>query len=301
MKKLIFILIMLPVIAFSQEKLQQSAENFIISYFKMFEDKKWDEIPNAWAKDAQIVRLDGSISPAAEMIKNIIKNSIPNLDSEKIEINWIATDAIGSNTAMVSVRYIEKVKGKTVPLRVTDNVGVFLVTKEEGVWKIGKWIIGQNFAIIYDNKIDKKYKTNPLASIYRFNSANYQFWGMILYNVESSKKNGITPAEAGKAMGIRFVKSWDVSKGFDGLAPSFVWGLQVMSSYVEVLERDEDTLKARFLPPSNIKNWDVTRDELRITTLNMWSEMANRMGGTCSLTDDGDFWMLELKREKLQP
>ena len=289
---------MLPVVALSQENLQQSAENFIISYFKLFEDKKWDEIPNAWAKDAQIIRLDGGISPAAEMIKNVIKDS-PTIVNDKIDINWIETDAFDSNTAMVSVRYIETVKRTTdPPLRVTDNVDVILVVKELGVWKIKKWILRQNFAIIYDNKIDKKYKTNPLASIYRFNSANYQFWGMILYNVESSKKNGITPAEAGKAMGIRFVKSWDVSKGFEGLVSSFIWGLQVMSNYVEVLERNEDILKARFLAPSNIKGWDVTKDELRITALNVWSEIANGMGGTCSLTDDGDFWVLEFNRNK---
>ena len=298
MKKLIFILIMLPVVAFSQENLQQSAENFIISYLKMFEEKKWDEIPNAWAKDAQIVRLDGVISPAAEMIKNVIKNNSPTIVSEKNDIIWIKTDAFDSNTAMVSVRYIETVKRTTDPLRVTDNVGVFLAVKEEGVWKIKKWILVQNFAINYDNKIDKKYKTNPAASIYRFNSAMSQFWAMIIYNVESSKKSGITPAEAGKAMGIRFVKTWDVSKGFDGLVSGFVWGLQVMSNYVEVLERNEDTLKARFLPPSNLKGWDVTKDELRITALNVWSEIAKGMGGTCSLTDDGDFWVLEFKRNK---
>lgn len=298
MKKLFFLFILLPTFVFSQENLKKSAEDFITGYFKLFEDKKWDEIPGAWAKDAQIVVLDGSISPAAEMIKNVLKNSIPTIVSEKIEIKWIATDAIGSNKAMVSVRYVETIKRTNVPLRATDNIGVFLVVKEEGVWKIKKWIIGQNFAIVYDNKIDKKYITNPFASLYRFNSANHQLWGMVLYNIENSKKNGISPSDAGKAMGIRFAKSWDVSKGFDGLVSSFVWGLQVFSNYVEVLERNEDTLKARFLPPSDMKKWNVTRDELRIAVLNEWSEIANYMGGTCSLADDGDYWVLEFNRNK---
>ena len=40
MKKLFFLLILLPVVTFSQENLKKSAEDFVTGYFKLFEDKK---------------------------------------------------------------------------------------------------------------------------------------------------------------------------------------------------------------------------------------------------------------------
>lgn len=296
MKKLIYLLMFLPVFVFGQKNTLKTAEDFVVAYFKLFEDKKWDEVPGAWAKDAQIVRLDGGISPALEMINNIIKLNESKVESDKIDIKWISTDAFNATSAMVSVRFTESIKRVSVPLRVTDNIGVFLVVKEKGNWKFKKWITGQNFAIIFENSIDKKYKTDPLASISRYTSACNQFWGMILYNLESSMQSGITAAEAGKTMGLKFAATWDASKGFEELANGFTWGLQVMSNYVEILERNEDTLKARILPPSNVQQKAVARENLRIAILNLWSQIAIRMGGECTLTDDGTYWILEFDR-----
>lgn len=296
MKKLIFLLIFLPFVAVSQTNLNQSAEEFVKSYFKMFEDKKWDDILLAYSDDAQIVFTNGSVVPYSQFMKNLVENNKKVMSGDKIDIKWILSDVLGTDAAMVTVNFLETTdrSGNT---RMTDNINVFLLEKKEGTWKIKKWIPQNNYPLIFSENIDKKLQTGKLWLLQRFEGAMGQMWNLLLYNLESSTKNGTTPSELGKMMGVRFAKTWDQSKGFEGLVSSMVWNLQTMSRYVEVLVRNETTFKAKFILPEVSKTWNVSKDDMLAFTNSCWGEIADYMEGTCSVVDDGKYCLLTLSKK----
>lgn len=297
MKRLLFLFIMLPAILFSQENLKKTAENFVTEYFKLFEEKKWDSIPNAFAEDAQIVWLDGKVSSFSETMKPVLEKYKTDNTSIKTDVKWILTDILGSGSAMVTINFLEATDQKEY-IQNTDNIYVFLLEQKDGFWKIKKFIPHQNLPFSFSENIDKKYQTGNAHAIFKAFSAINNSWSFILYDIEYFKEKGVSPAELGKLMGKRFAKSWNQSKGFEGLAEAFTWGLQVMSTHVKVEGRDETTFKAKFLSPFIHKTWDVTKEELLICTQNVWSEIADYMGATCYLTAEGNNWIITMIKKQ---
>ncbi|MFA6701464.1 MAG: hypothetical protein WCR12_02745 [Dysgonamonadaceae bacterium] len=296
MKKLFLLLIIFPTILFSQENMKKSAEDFVTGYFKLFEDKKWDKIPNMYADDSQVVWLNGKVLPLPESMNATLEKNKIEMTSDNIDVKWMLTDVTGPNTALVTSSYIETTN-RSGNIRVTENVGVYLLEQNDGKWQIKKWFPHQNFPLLYKDKIDKRYQIDNIAVIYLASSAINHGWSLICNDIDYFKRTGISPSEYGSMMGERFAKSWDQSVGFNAFATDFIKGLQIMSTYVEVLERNETSFKVKFLSPVIDKNWDVTSKELFSCSRTIWSKIANHMGANCSLDDDGKYWVITMKKK----
>jgi hypothetical protein len=296
MKKLIFLLILLPAVAFSQESLKKSAENFIISYFKLWEDKKWDVIVNSNSEDGQLIWPNHFVGSLPVSMKSLVERNKSEMTSDKIDVKWISADVMGATSAMVTASYLETTD-RSGNVRVTDNLDVYLLELKDGSWKIKKLIPQDNYPLIYNENIDKKFQTGRLGPLPRYDGATGQMGAIMMYELEYFKKNGTNPAELGKLMGSRFAKTWDPSRGFAGLVSGCIWGLQTMSTYIEVLERNESTLKMKFIPFTISETWDITEKDMIDMFQNIWNEIANYMGGTCSLVDDGKYWIVTMNKK----
>lgn len=296
MKKLVCLLALLPAMAFSQTDLKQSAEDFVKGYFKLFEEKKWDIIPEMYAEDAQVIWLNGEIQSMAERMKPVLEKCKTEMPNDKIDVKWILSDVTGPESALVTTSYTETMN-HSGNVRVTDNMGVMLLERKEGSWKIKKWIPTQNFPLLYHESIDQKYRWNNTAAVFKAGSAIDHTWSLMISDIAYAKDAGISAAEFGQRMGVRYAKSWNPSAGFEGLANNFTWGLQIMSKYVEVLERNETTLKAKFLAPVINDNAEVTKEDLYHFSQNVWSEIAGVMGGSCTLAEEGTYWILTMNKK----
>lgn len=298
MKKLIFLLVFLPFVAVSQTNLNQSAEEFVKSYFKMFEDKKWDEILRSCSEDGQMIWPNHTITSLPVTMKSIVERSKIDMNSDKIDVKWILSDAIGPSSAMVTVSYLETTD-RSGNIRVTDNLDVYLLELKEGAWKIKKLIPQDNYPLIYSEHIDKKYQTDRMGPLNRFDGALVQNEFIYMFELESSKEKGIKPVELGKMIGERDAKIDHEAGEFAGLASAFVWGIQTLSTYTEVIERNDNALKLKFVPFRIPKTWgsDATNEDLRMMLESCWNESANSMGGNCSLEESGKFWVLTLNKK----
>ncbi len=296
MKKLVFLLILLPTVAFSQENLKKSAQDFIPSYFKLWEDKKWDEILNSYTDDAQVIHYR-LVRPLNQLVKNIVENWKQNQTSYKVDIESISADVVSPTSAFVIATFLDYEIDKSGEAQVGQGMELFLLELIDNSWKINKAIPIYSPPVIYNKNIEQKFQTGILSPQSRLDGAMNQMGAIMMYNLEYFKKNGKTPAEIGKMMGARFAITWDQSRGFAGLVSGCVWGIQTMSSYIEVLERNENTLKIKFVPFTISETWDVTREDILDMFQNTWSEIADYMGGTCSLVDDGKYWIATMNKK----
>ena len=93
------------------------------------------------------------------------------------------TDVTGPNTALVTASYIETTD-RSGNIRVTENIGVFLLEQNDGKWQIKKWFPHQNFPLIYKDKIDKRYQIDNIAVIYLASSAINHGWSLICNDID---------------------------------------------------------------------------------------------------------------------
>jgi hypothetical protein len=209
MKSLLFyVFILLPSILFGQDDLKKSAEDFMKGYYKLFEEKKWNLVTETYAEDAQVVWMNGMVLSLYEMMKPVLEKNKTEMTSDKVDVKWILSDITGPNSVLVTTRYIETTD-RTGNIRVTDNIGVYLLEQKNGAWKIKKWIPQQNLPLIYTENVDKKYQTGNTAAIFKAGNAINHGWVLILSMIEHFKNAGISPAESGKMIGARFAKTWD--------------------------------------------------------------------------------------------
>lgn len=209
-------------------------------YYKLFEEKKWDLVTETYAEDAQVIWMNRRVLSLTELMKPVLERNKTEMTSDKIDVKWILSDVTGPNSALVTVNYIETAD-RSGDIRVTDNVGVYLLEQKMGVWKIKKWIPQQNLPLIYVENIDKKYLTGNPASIFKAGGAIGHTWVIFLYIMEHFKKEGLSPAV------------------YD--------------------------------------NWNVTREDLFISSQNIWQEIADYMGGVCSLSESGKYWIITMTKK----
>ena len=126
MKKLIFLLILLPTVAFSQDNLKKSAEDFVASYFKLWEDKKWDDILNSLSEDGQIIWPNHFVESLNVSMKSVVERNKSEMTSDKVDIKWISADVMGPTSAMVTASYLETTD-RSGNVRMTDNLDVYLL------------------------------------------------------------------------------------------------------------------------------------------------------------------------------
>ena len=296
MKKLFLLLLLFPTFLFSQENMKKSAEDFIMEYFKLHEDLKWDAIPGMYAEDAQIVWPNGKIIPKLEAMKPYTDKNKPELASVKIDVKWMLTDVIGANSAMVTTNYIST-KNRLGNIEVLESIEVYLLERKNNVWKIKKDVANWNFPLINNENIDKKYQINNMSASAKLDGAINQRWYAMFYDIDYFKKNGTSPVEYGKILATMYTKGWDKSKGFEGLFYGFILNCKILSKYVELMERNETTFKVRFIPPVIGKEWNFTREDLLNFNINIWSESADYMGANCTMVDEGKYWILTVKKK----
>lgn len=148
-------------------------------YYKLFEEKKWDLVTETYAEDAQVIWMNRRVLSLTELMKPVLERNKTEMTSDKIDVKWILSDVTGPNSALVTVNYIETAD-RSGDIRVTDNVGVYLLEQKMGVWKIKKWIPQQNLPLIYVENIDKKYLTGNPASIFKAGGAIGHTWVIFL-------------------------------------------------------------------------------------------------------------------------
>ena len=308
MKSILFFVLFIPFLAvaqssstseneFSAATLKKSAEDFVLNWFNRFETKSWDNFNDLFFEDAQLY------TPAkTTLIKDVSKSLIDHYTNVVTDcdakIESMSTEIIGQEAALVTVRYLETdvIKDSPVYLDYLDN---YLLEKQNGKWKIKRLISNYSQPVLFGSSVASNWKQGKVEPFYRFNGAMGQMAGISLYFMEDYKKKGITPAQLGTEIGSRFASYWDQSKGFTGLASGFMWNIQTTVPYLEVLERNETILKMKFenafVP--NEKRWDVTRQEVLDYFRNAFGAIAELMGGTCTIEEDGKYYLMTLNKK----
>ncbi|HAR37244.1 MAG: hypothetical protein A2W86_02250 [Bacteroidetes bacterium GWD2_45_23] len=292
MKKILFLLFLIPVLVFCQEDQNKSAEDFVKEYSKLFEEKNWDAVQKMYAEGAIIIEPHGKVQPIRETIKSFFEKT----GNIKQDVKNISTEITGPNSAIVT-RIFTETRDRSGKAEVIDFFEIYILEKIDGVWKIKINYYSLNNPLIFAKTIDKKYQI-PNAPL--FDKAGWlvsHAWDVAILFINYFKETGTTSAEVGIMVGKRSSKTFNQSEGFDGLTDIFISGLQILSTYAEVLERDETTFKAKFLAPVVDKDFDVTSDDLYIFSKNMWTEMADYMGSDCNLSVDGDYWILSMNKK----
>ena len=296
MKKLFLLLLLFPTFLFSQENMKKSAEDFIMEYFKLHEDLKWDAIPGMYAEDAQIVWPNGEVLNTMKEIKPYLEKINKETIGLKIDVKTMLVDVTGPNSVMVTTNFISTIKQKEI-IHVFDQTDVYLLERVGDLWKIKKDVTNWNFPLIFSENVDEKYVLRSMPLIVRAKEAIDLVWSNISYGIEDFKKSGRPSAMYGKIMGKRYASFWDQSKGFNYSTLSLIKAFEVFFTQVEVMQRDETTLKARFTPPMINKNMNVTRKDLFNYSESFWFEIADKMGTSFTQTDDGKYWIVTIKKK----
>jgi hypothetical protein len=306
MKKLILLLILLPVIAFNQNtgtktttsdaNLKKSAETFVANWFKYWQDKKYVEIINSVNEDASYLNLT-STKPLSQNFKEFIDYLKNNDGRYNVNTYSYSTDVLSKTLAIVSVKYIDSTIIKS-DITVTDNFDIITLEMVKGNWQFKNYYSTAFMPVIFNANVDKKWQKGKGDPVWRFSGAVNQMYSMLVGFLEDYKKKGTSTAQAGKMLGARFAKEWDQSKGFSGLASGMMWNFQTMSNYIEVLERNENTIKFKLEPfQVDEKNWNVTQEEFLEFFQNSLNEIATSMGGTCIIIIENRQWVITLAKK----
>ena len=106
MKKLIFLLILIPAISFSQESLKESAETFVTNFFKNWEDQKWDDILKTVSDDGLMIQTTQS-RPLPETVKSFTEYFKKNVTDYKVKLYSVSAEMLSQITAFVTARASE--------------------------------------------------------------------------------------------------------------------------------------------------------------------------------------------------
>jgi len=302
MKKFIFLLLIVPVIALGQqtnageETLKKTAETFITNFYKNWENKNWDEILNSAYAEGKIISLaqTGGLTDAFKSTTEYYKTNVTDC---KITVNSLSTEVLGPATTLVTARYVktENINGE---IRSWDYLDIYLLEMEKDVWKIKTYYPQYFPAVIFSDKVDKQWQKGKGEPAWRYIGASNQIQGIFSYFMEDYKDTGTSPAELGKMIGARFARYWDNSRGFEGLASGFLWVLQTVSPSIEVLERNETSVKFKYISfQTDEKNWGITQQEMLEYFQNAFGEIATSMGGICSIVEDGKYYVMTIKRK----
>jgi hypothetical protein len=271
MKKIIFLLIFFPAIVFGQqtaqkastsdENLKKSAETFVANWFKYWGDKKYDEILKSIDQDANYITLT-STKPLSQNMNEFIDYLKKNEGSYKVNTYSYTTDVLSKTLVVLSVKYIDSTIIKS-DITVTDNFDIITLEMVKEAWQFKNYYSTAFMPVVFNANIDKKWQKGKAEPVWRFSGAVNQMFSLLVGFIEDYKKNGTSPSQAGKMMGARFAQFWDQSRGFEGLASGMMWNFQTMTTYVEVLERNENMIKFKFEPfQVDEKKWNVTQQEL---------------------------------------
>ena len=308
MKSILFLILVIPFLANAQSNstpenetsdatLKKSAEDFVLNWFNCFETKNWDNFSDYFFEDAQLY-TPAKTTLIKEVSKSLIDQYTNVVTQCDTKIESMSTEVIGQDAALVTVRYLETdvVKGSPVYFDYLDN---YLLEKQNDNWKIKRLISNYSQPVLFGNSVASNWKKGKVEPFYRFNGAVGQMAGISFYFMEDYKKKGITPAQLGTEIGSRFASYWDQSKGFNGLASGFIWNIQTTVPYLEVLERNETILKMKFenafVP--NEKRWDLTNQEVLDYFRNAFGAIAEHMGGTCNIEEDGKYYLMTLNKK----
>lgn len=302
MKKFILLLLLAPVIAIGQqtvagqETLKKSAETFITNFYKNWENKNWDEILNSTCKESKYISL-ARTSDLLDVFKSVVEYYKTDVTDCKIDINSLSSEVLGSTSALMTIRYIET-DNMQGDLKKWDYLDIYLLEMDKDVWKIKTYYPQYFPAVVFSDKVDKQWQKGKAEPAWRYIGTCNQMQGLFSYFMEDYKKNGTSASEMGKKVGARFATYWDHSKGFEELTSGFLWVLQTASTYIEVMERNENTVKFKFEPfQADVKTWGITKQEMLEYFQNAFGEIATSLGGTCSIVVDGKYYVMTMNKK----
>jgi len=297
MKKIFFLLALLPAIAFSQQDLKTSAEEFVRNYYKLFQEGNIDLLKDKFAEDAQFILAHGQVLPLRETLQSNFEKNRDSIANYKIEIKYIIADITAPNSAFVTTSCIESWDrlGKT---RSQELFEIYLLERTGDSWKIKKNYFNENYPLVFAKTIEEEYQTESSPVIAKLRWAMNHIWSLTSYEIEYFKKIGSSAAKAGTDVGKRYAQDFDKPTGFnENVAGGFIWFFQIISPYVEVLQRDGTSLTLKISAPIVDKSTDVTSEELFIFDRNVWTEIANYLESSFEMTVDGDYWIITINKK----
>ncbi|MCE5206039.1 MAG: nuclear transport factor 2 family protein [Porphyromonadaceae bacterium] len=296
MKKLLFLLLLFPIIAFSQEDLKTSAEEFVRNYYKLFQESNIDLLKDKFAEDAQFILAHGQVLPLRETLQSNFEKNRDSITNYKIEVKYIIADVTAPNSAFVTTNCIESWErlGET---RSQELFEIYLLERSGDSWKLKKNYFNENYPLIFAKSIEEKYQTKNSPVIAKLRWSMNHIWSLTSYEIEYFKKIGSSAAKAGTDVGKRYAKDFDKPMEFNNVVGGFVWFFQIISPYMEVLKRDETSFTAKIYAPSVDKSTDVTPEEFFIFDRNVWAEIANYLGNSFEMIVDGDYWIITMNKK----
>ncbi len=198
--------------------------------------------------------------------------------------------------ALVTAKVIDSISGENLT-RITENISTFLLEQTDGVWKIKMMINNQNFPILNGKNIGEKFLMNNAPASRRFSLSTNIMYDFMCSMVDYNKRNGLSPEELGNIVGENYSKNWERSRTYDNLLIDFSNYVIGITTYVELVEKNDTTLVVKILPPSVSKAWKVTRNDMVSFTQNMWYQIARNMESDCTITDDGRYWTVVMNKK----
>lgn len=296
MKKLLFLLALLPAIAFSQQDLKTSAEEFVHNYYKLCQEANFDLLKDKISEDAQFIFPHGQVLPLRETLQSNLKKFGDTITNYKIEVKYIIADIIHPNSAFVTTSCIESMDwlGEAKSLEYFE---IYLLERTGSSWKLKKNYFSQNYPLVFAKTIEEKYQTENSPIINKLGWSMNHISSLTSYEIEHFKKTGISAAESGTLMGKRYAKDFDKPMEFYDVAGGFIWFFQIISPYMEVLKRDDTSFKAKIVAPIVDKSTDVTPEELFIYNSHVWTEIANYLETSFEMSAEDDYWIITMNKK----
>jgi hypothetical protein len=232
----------------NSEDLKKSAEDFVTTWLRNWENKNWDEVMNCMNDKTTYSDLLET-KPLSSLVQMLVQTgSMPEI---RITMQSAEAEILGSTNALVNARYLQETSTGSNP-KMTEQLDIFLLSLDGNKWKIRNYYSFENFQVNFNQDIDKKWQYGKTDLQQRFSTGVISRTNLIIYFLEDNQKRGISPAQVGKNMGERYARLVNRQLGFNDLVSIYTSFLQTISTYVEVVERNENHAKFRFDPSLQI-------------------------------------------------
>jgi len=307
MKKLFFISVLLPVIAFSQgsqiksptpdDSLKKSAENFLTTYYEYYQNKEWDKILSLLSEDG--LYFTETESATLPVYYKLVADYADKLDYKlQIKIISMQTQVIGQYAAYITVKVLADYTDKN-GTKISEYLRMFLLESTEGAWKIKSIYTSDIDPFIYSDNIDTKWQAGITSSNYQSITATGLLYAFTNFFLTEFKNRNIDVSLLGKQYAADWAKGITDSglKAFENYIETLIWNIQAESLYIEVLERSDTSFKVKY-QPFNLGASTTTFDPELIAFFNSYfNELSSYFGGESTLVVQGKYWILTVNKK----
>lgn len=279
----------------NSEDLKKSAEDFVTTWFKNWENKNWDAVTNAITENTTYSDVQVT-QPLSSVIEYMLRSgSMPEM---KITVQSVTAQILGSANALVNARYLQETSTNANP-KMTEQLDIFLLDLDSNSWKIRNYYSTETFQVNFSPGIEKKWQYGKADLQQRFSNSVSSRTNLLIYILEDNEKRGISAGQVGINLGERYAKLRNQSLGFNDMVYVYTSFLQGISTYLELTERDENHAKFRYDPSLQLL---ATSDIDAVKLLDYWNNYflthASFFGTKASVVQDGNYYILSIEALK---